>query len=1081
MRKFASLFVTAILCSLLVFAQNRNVSGIVTDAAGKAIPFASVTIKGTKNGVTADADGKFTIKGVSSGTVLTISSVGFDDREITVGNSDNVSISLTPTAGSNLTEVVVTSAFGIKKAQRTTPYSSQVIKSDQLNIIPQTNVVDALAGKIAGVQSRSQSNVKLGAGDQDFLRIRGGLSLTDVGPIFVVDGTIVNAFEINPEDVEDVSVLKGANATALFGERAKGGAIVITTKKRGPKTGIGLEVTQSVTADKVYILPKYQNLYSGGGADQLTQFHYDPSRHPAEWAALDGKYYPDYTDDASWGPRMTGQEYVPWYAWFPGHKYSFQTAPLVAQPDNARDFWETGITNSTNVAFSKSGPGSSIRMSYSNQYIKGLLPYTNSKRNNLFFSGNVDLNEHFTASVNGTYSTTTIRGEFVDGYANQSSGSFNQWFHRHNDMKIIKELQGLTSPGGYLLSWNFYTNPDGVDKTQSGWDNVWEQVAGNYWYNYYDYFKNRNDLNGRDRFFGDFSIQYKLNNHFNVRGTVRKNQLTTYLESKTTSMLEKSGIQTGIIADYTTRTTYYSEYNYEGLANYSNNFFSNKLAVNVTGGGNVLRTLYKDNLSSTDQGFNIPDLYSISNSAAQPVIGNTREASRVNSLFATGDFEWNKFASLTFAVRNDWYSTLRPDDNSLFSPSLGAAIVFSEFTKKSLPWLTFGKAFASWGKKPTSIDIYRNNFGYSPASVLWNGNYLMGTPNSVVDENLKGSLVTTYETGLDLRFLKNRLGVNIVYYNEDNDKEPVPVQVDAVSGFTNLVVNAVKIRRQGIDLQINANPVKGKNFSWDITKTFGYIIDNDVVNIYNDQERVLLAGGAFGTRFARAFQELHSNWGQLIGGGIKKNAEGLNVINPTNGLYIVDADKHWGTVVPSVTGGLINTFTYKDFLLNVSLDYQVGGKFFSLSESWGWFSGLFEETAATNDKGKNVRDLVADGGGVHVVGVSSVDEKTPIDRYVEAQTYFHQFYSRRIAEPFVHDLTFVKIREASLGYRIPVKQIGSLSKYVQGATFSVITRNPWIIHRDSKNFDPSEISGVQGEDGQLPSTRSLGVSLKLIF
>src|SRR5688572_17673466 len=515
MRKIVSLLVMAILCSLLAFAQSRNISGVVTDANGKPVPFATVTVKGTKNGVTADADGKFILRGVSSGAVLVISSVGYDDREVSVGTSDIINVSMTTTAGSNLTEVVVTSAFGIKKAQRTTPYSSQVVKSEQLNIIPQTNVVDALAGKIAGVQARSQSGAKLNS--QDFLRIRGGLSLTDVGPVFIVDGTIVNSFDINPDDVEDVSVLKGANATALFGERAKGGAIVINTKKRGPKSGIGLEVTQSFMADKVYILPKYQNSYAGGGADQLTPFQYDPNNHPAEWAALDGKFYPDYTDDASWGPRMTGQEYVPWYAWFPGHQYSFKTAPLVPNPDNARDFWETGITSTTSAAFSKAGPGHAMRLSYTNNTIKGLLPYTSSKRHNVFFSGQVDLNEHFTIGLNGNYSTNVIRGEFSDGYANNSSGSFNQWFHRHNDMKIMRELQGMLSPGGYLMSWNFYTNPDGVNKNDPSFNGPYDQIAGNYWYNYFDYFKNHNAINGRDRFFGDFSVQYKLNSHFNVK------------------------------------------------------------------------------------------------------------------------------------------------------------------------------------------------------------------------------------------------------------------------------------------------------------------------------------------------------------------------------------------------------------------------------------------------------------------------------------------------------------------------------------------------------------------------------------
>ncbi|HEV8273303.1 MAG TPA: SusC/RagA family TonB-linked outer membrane protein [Chitinophagaceae bacterium] len=1073
MRKFASLFVMAILCSVLVFAQNRNLSGTVTDANGKPIPFASITVKGTKNGVTADADGKFTIKSVASGTVLVITSVGFDDKEITVGTSDNVAVSLSPTTTTNLTEVVVTSAFGIKKSQRTTPYSSQVVKSEQLNIIPQTNIVDALAGKIAGVQSRSQSNVKLGADDQDFLRIRGGLSLGDVGPIFIVDGTIVNPFEINPDDVEDVTVLKGANATALFGERAKGGAIVITSKKRGPKQGIGVEFTQSVMADNVYVLPKYQNLYAGGGASSLTQYHYAPGQ-PAEWQALDGKYFPDYTDDASWGPRMTGQEYIPWYAWFPGTQYSFKTAPLVAQPDNARDFWNTGVTSTTNAAFSKNGPGYSTRVSFSNQYIKGLLPSTSSKRNNIFFSGSADLNEHFTVGLNGTYSTTTIRGEFVDGYANQSSGSFNQWFHRHNDMKIMRELAGMKAPNGNLMSWNFYTNPDGA----SGYDDI----NGNYWYNYYDYFANKNFLNGRDRLFGDVSLRYKMNNHFNVKATIRKSQLTTYTENITTSLLEQSALQSGILAEYDTRNTYYSEYNYEGLANYSNSYFNNKLAFNITGGGNILRTLYKDNTAVTENGLNIPNLYSIANSAAQPTVTNKREASRVNSLFGSGDLEWNKFASVTFAVRNDWYSTLDQHiGNSLFSPSVGASFVVSEFTKGSLPWLSFAKVFGSWGKKPTSIAIYRNNFGYSPASALWNGNFLMGTPNDVVDENLKGSLVTTYEAGVDFRLFKNRFGVNFVYYNEDNDLEPLSVQVDPVSGFTNLVVNAVHVKREGIELQLTGSIIKGKDFTWDASATFGYLIKNPIKNLYQNQQRVLLAGGAFGTRFARAFQELGSDWGQLIGGGIKRNDEGLMVVDPNTGYYIRDLDKHWGSVVPKTTGGFINTLAYKNFVLNFSLDYQIGGKFFSLSESWGWFSGLLEPTASTNDKGNNVRDAVANGGGVHVVGVSSVDLKTPVDKYISGFNYYHQFYSRQIAEPFIHDLTYVKIREASLAYRIPVNKIGNLSKYVQGASLSLIARNPWIIYRDAKNFDPSEISGVQGEDGQLPSTRSLGASLKFIF
>lgn len=1069
MRKIASLLMATILCTTLVFAQSRTISGVVTDASGKSVPFASVTVKGTKNGVTADADGRFSIKGVSSGATLSITSAGFVDKDVSVGTSDNLSISVASSGA--MTEVVVTSAFGIKKAQRTTPYSSQVIKSEQLNITSNTNIVEALAGKIAGVQSRSQSNAKLNS--EDFLRIRGGLSLSDLGPIFVVDGTVVNSFDINPDDVEDVTILKGANATALFGDRAAAGAIVINSKKRGSKQGIGAEITQSVMSDAVYITPSYQNLYAGGASADLMKYTWQ-SGQPVEWKALDGKYFHDYTDDASWGPRMSGQEYIPWYAWFPGHKYSLKTAPLVAQPNNARDFFNKGLTTTTNASFTKSGPGSNIRVSYTNQNITGIIPSSSSTRHTLFTTASFDLNDHFSTGVNSTYTSQRIRGEFDDGYSNNSSGSFTQWFHRNLDMGIMKELQDYKAPNGTLASWNLYTNPDGA----TGYNDI----IGNYWYNFYAYFKNQNNLQSRDRLYGDFFLQYRMNKNFNVKATIRKNQITTYYENITTSMLQKSAGQSGFLARYATGETYYKEYNYEALANYNNSFMSNRLSLNINAGANVLDIESKSATMGTSNGLNVPDYYAINNSVAQPSVSNGRSQSKVNSLFFNGDLEWNNYASITFAVRNDWYSANPIDNVDLLSPSVGASFVFSEFTKSNLPWLNFGKVFGSWGKKPRPLSTYQNNFGYSTGAVLWNGNFLMGTPNGAVSPDLVGSTVSSYEAGIDLRFLKGRLGVNILYYNDDNNGEPLNVAVSGVSGFTSVAQNAVRIQREGLELQINASPVKGKNLNWDISTTFGYSIKNPVVDIFGvPTGRVLLAGGSFGTRFARAFQEKGKDWGQLIGGGIKRNAEGKMVINPASGAYDVDADKHWGSVLPKYTGGFINTLNYKNLMLKVSFDYQIGGKFFSLSEMWGNFSGLLDETAAINDKGKNIRDAVANGGGVHVVGVSSVDEKTVVDKYVEAQDYFHQFYYGRIAEPFIHDLTFLKVREASLSYRIPVKNLGKIGKNLQGATFSVTARNPWIIYRESKNFDPSEISGVQGEDGQLPSVRSIGASLKLSF
>jgi hypothetical protein len=438
---------------------------------------------------------------------------------------------------------------------------------------------------------------------------------------------------------------------------------------------------------------------------------------------------------------------------------------------------------------------------------------------------------------------------------------------------------------------------------------------------------------------------------------------------------------------------------------------------------------------------------------------------------------------LTWAVRSDWYSTLPQGNNRLISPSLGAGFVFSEFTKNSLPWLNFGKVFGSWGKKPRDISVYANNFLYGVNANQWAGNFLMSTPDQLIDPSLKGSLITTYEAGIDLRFLKNRMGLNITYYNEDNNGEPVAISQSGVSGFTSKLINAAEIKKEGIEVLLTATPISTKDLTWDVSMNYSYLIKNPVVKLAPgaaNGSQTLLAGGSFGTRFARAFQELGSDWGQLIGGGILRNSDGKMVIDPSTGNYLTDVNKHWGSVVPRTNGGMSNTLTYKNFTLGFNIDYQVGGKFFSLSEMWGNFSGILEQTAATNDKGKNVRDAVASGGGVHVTGVSSVDMKTPVDMYVDAQSYFWQYYFDKIAEPYVHSLTFVKLREVSLGVNLPIAKWG-LSKVVRAANFSVIARNPWLIYRETTNFDPSEISGIQGEDGQYPGTRSVGVNLKLTF
>ena len=1065
MRKVVSLLSVLMLFCALAYGQTRTVTGTVTDDKGAPVAFATVTEEGSRNSTKADEDGKFSIT-VREGANLVITAAGYTARTVSVAEAGSVALTR---SNEQLSEVVVTTAFGIKREKRITPYSAQSLDREQLSIVPQTNVNSALAGKVAGTQFRGQSAMKLNT--QGYLRVRGGLALGgDLNALFIVDGTPVNSFDINPDDIESLTVLKGANATVLFGERAAGGAVVITTRKRGERGTVGIEVNQGVTFDRVFILPKYQNLYAGGSTGDLIRFNWQPGM-PTEWQALDGKYYHDYTDDASWGPRMAGQQYIPWYAWIPGSPEFGQTTALVPQPNNARDFWSTGVTNVTNVSFAKNTQGSNWRISYTNNNIKGMLPNTSSGRHTVFATGSIDLSSHISLSTNINYVNNTIKGVFDDGYANQSSGSFNQWFHRNVDMNKMRQYRNLKTPIGTYASWNFSANPSASP------DNTYK---ANYWYNFFTWFDNVNNKQTRDRLFGDVSLIYNINQKFKLRGTIRRNQLTTNYENITPSILEASANQTGILASYATGNTSNTENNYEFVASYNDRFLNNKLNVSLNAGGNDLRIKYRDNTAATSQGLNVPDLYAIANSKATATIGNTRQMSETRSVFGFGDIEWNRIAAVNFAVRNDWYSTLANGNNSLLSPSVGASLFFTEFTKDALPWMSYGKVFASWGQKPVSLNVFQNNFAYNIGQNQWNGNFLTTTPNNNVDPNVKGALYTTFEAGLDLRFAKNRYGASITYYDERGEDPPVAIAVGGTSGFTQTLINATTVERRGIELVLDGRPVVRNNFAWEINKTFGYLIANPVTELLPGQNRLLMAGGAFGTRFARAFHELDKDWGQLIGGGIARNAEGLPMLDATTGLYERDAEKNYGSVVPKVTGGLVNTLTYKNFVFNFNIDYQFGGKFFSLSEMWGHYSGLLEATAATNDRGFNVRDAVADGGGVKVVGVDKADGKTPVTMYVDAQEYFHQFYGSQIAEPFVHSLSFVKLRELNLGYRIPVSKM-SFVRWVKGATVSIVARNPLMLYRETESFDPSEISGLQGEDGQFPGTRSLGFNLKFNF
>lgn len=1092
MRRTLALFTMLLLCVLMASAQSRVLSGKVTDKEGASIPFASIKIKGTRAGAQADALGAYLIP-VKEGDILEISAVNFKSIEVVVGASLIITTSLERTG--ILTEVVVTSAFGIKRTARSTSANAQVISGDQLNTVRQSNINNALAGKVSGIQVRSQSSAALGA--ETNIRIRGESNAggTASGPLYVVDGTIMpSSSDINPDDIEDITVLQGPNAGALFGPDGANGAIVITTRKakKGAK-GIGIDINSGIQFDKVYILPNYQNSYAGGGRTNLTRFDYHPGM-PDFWKSLDGKFYPDYTDDASWGPRMTGQEYIPWYAWYPGTEYSGKTASLNPQPNNSRDFFNTGVTLLNNISFAKVAEGGSVRVSYTNLDQKGLIPQSYLRRHNLNFNTSLELNSQLILSANITYLNQKTNAENDNAYSNNSTGNLNSWFHRDLEMDKLRELATLTTPDGTLASWN-HSNPDG------GFDsnNPNAFYRGNFWYNPYAYFNNIGFVTQRDRFFGDVSLTYKVNNDFSIRSAYRKQQLTTNQEVNINDILQYSAGQASINnsylyngvqpaanvgkAYYGTQQTWSNRNTYEIVGSYRKKI--KDFQVNANAGIEIVQIWNKSITAGTNGGFSVPGLFTLNNSKNGIDYSNIRQEQKRRAIFARGDIGWKNMLFAEFVTRKDWASVL-PAGQGLFTPSYGGSFVFSELTKTNLPWLSFGKIRASFGTVTRFIDPYQLGTTYALAAQTWNGNGLMGTPNQIPDATLKGATASTTEFGMELRFLKNRIGLSVTYYQSIDDKAPISAQVSGTTGVTNILGNYGSVKKRGIDVQFNIKPIQAKNFNWDFNATFSRMLENTVTAIAPGVDQLAFSNGATfnGIDPPITVNAVGQQWGMMYGGGAKM-IKGQRVIetDPASanyGQYIKDQDLvFYGSVLPTYTGGVQNTFNlFKNFVINVNIDYQVGGKFFSLSDMWGSYSGILARTATLNDKGVPIRNAVADGGGVKTTGVDANGK--PVSFYVEAQSYFHGLVENNIFNDYIYDLTFVKVRELSFGYRIPVGKLKA-GKFLQSATFSIVARNAWLVYAKTRDFDPAEIGSVYGEDGQLPGTRSVGVNLKLGF
>ncbi len=1046
MRKILSLLAALVTCAVMAYGQSRTVTGQVKDSKGDPIPFATIKIKGTNTGSAADANGNFSIT-AQQGAVLVISATGYSTTESTVSSGGTVNVELQ--ANTAMQEVVVT-ALGVSKSKRAVGVAVQEIQGDKLMQTKQTDLNTALAGRVAGVQVLGGSGAKFGTST---VRIRGVNTLGTGNPLYVVNGIPTDGRDVNMDDVESVSVLKGPAATALYGQRGSEGVIVITTKKAKRGSGIGLEFNQSTTFERVATLPEYQNEYGGGYTQDWYTFKYNPATDAPALAAMDGAKYYDYFGDESWGPRMDGSLYAPWYAWDPEDPDYAKQKPFVAQPNNVRDFYNTGVAYNTNVAFSKVTDNSNTRVSYTNLVRSGISPNSRQTKNWLSINNTINLTKQFSLNTNLNYVYEYLYNVPTEGYGTQTSGSFNQWWHR--DLEIDKLKRYKRSDGTYT-SWNINGPRDVSPKY---WDNPYTEVYEN------------TSNNKRQRVYGTIGGTYQFNSHLKAGVLARADVYNQNFNSKVAS-------GTLNLDAYRTYTNNTRELNFVGSVEYDNEFGDLSFRA---GAYAEKRTNYSNYVNeATAGGLTIPGYYNIAASKDRPTTNSTETRKEVRSLYGYTSLGWKNMLFLDLNVRNDWSSALPKGNNSYLYGGVSSSFVFTEVIPQN-DILSFGKIRASVARVGSDIDPY-NIYQTYTVGTPYSTYPTLTVPNTYPNSVLKPTLSTSYEVGTELRFLRNRIRLDFNYYTRESKDQIISLTIPSTTGYSAALVNAGNIANHGFEINLGGTPVKTKDFTWDIDINLG-VNRNEVKKLYEDSKNLVVNPSGLGASFGfvgspsiSVNARVGESYGILIGDGYKRNAEGKILVDD-DGYPVIEQNKELGSILPDYTGGVFNEFTYKGFTLGVAIDFQKGGKLMSITRMFNAGSGLSQETVGNNDKGNPKRDPVANGGGVRVDGVRESDGKAN-DVYLDAKEYYESVLFS-VWEQWVYDATFIKLREVKLGYNLPKRWYQKLP--IQNASFSVIAQNPWLIYSSVKGLDPSQLQTPWYEGGQLPGTRSIGFNLKLQF
>lgn len=1054
MRKFLLLICLVLaVTSIRVMAQERTVSGKVTSTDdGSPLPGVNVVLRGTTNGTVTDTDGKWTLSVPASGGTLIFSFIGLLTQEVEIGGRSVVDLQMKEDV-TQLGEVVVTAQGNVRET-KTLGYSATQVDRDEATKGRTNDVMTSLQGKVAGL-TISQNSGAPGASSRVVLR--GYTSITGSNqPLYIVDGVPINnaqntnvfnvvgdnfnntvdygnrANDISPDDIESISVLKSAAATALYGSRAANGAIVITTRRGKAGDGPKVDLTTSATFSRPLKLPELQNTFGQG------------------WSS-----YHLLEENGSWGPRLDGQERL----WGNVVDNSQQLKPFSAQPDNLKDFYETGYNWNNSLSVSGGNDVATYYFNYGNIKADGFLPTDRDYMNRHNVTVRTTLKaKKFSSDLSLNFVRKEV-GAIATGQGGNAPTMFQEIIQVPRDMSIV--------------DWKDYNNKF------NNIDNFHTRYAQN---PYFSIHENGNEFT-ENRIYGKLGFTYQFNDWLNLTYRLGADVANSFIKEWTAKTQPTEGspneTQTPTPGTVNEGNLTSTEFDHSVLLNSFVNL-NESVTLSTLGGLNI-NERFTRNLTTQVVGIDIPGFYNISNSSGTPIIGQATTLRRLVGLYAQAEVGYKDYLFLTATVRNDWSSTLPKGNNSFIYPAFNTSFVFTEALGIQNNVISFGKLRASWGQTGNDAlpylvnttlvqgNIY-NNFG--TLKFPFNGVNAFEVGNRLGNDNLKPEISTEFEFGGEFKLFNERVGLNVSFYDKRSDGQIFPVPLASTSGYTGRTSNVGVIQNKGVELLVNLTPVIAGDFRWDLS--INYTRNrNKILELPEQLEGVVLFNN-YGVDFKLI--EGHAI-GDLYAYDYVRDPEGRTVVN-ASGLPVGSTDKTFvGNVNPNFITGLNTTFTYKNFALSGTLDYRDGGKFWSYTKRLTMFVGN-DPISLYNDRRPFVEpnSVIETNDGYR-------ENDIPVDM-TDISNYWNENNTPPMERRHIMDRTYFKVREIVLSYNVPTAVVKKTPfSYISA---SVIGRNLWLwTPAENGLVDPeatqfgNDLAGEFGEFAAGPSARSFGFSLKL--